>query len=738
MLGDKMPCYYVDGVTYGVPWFSESVKKVYFSINAEDNHWILADFHIRSDIRPVNDQKPSAEVHLTAQHNVLANEQQHTNQSEPSYDTYLLEKIDSNTTPDSTNMCHRRGEIDQDVEQDQINELKAQLQAKNLTINNLKKQIKNMHEKSNEAKVKHDIDIIETINIELEHEVAKLRKENETLKMHYKDLYDSIKVMKTKTIEQTTSLIAKNDEFKAQLQEKGFTIAALKNKLRKLTGNNVNIKFAKPSILGKPVLQPLRNQSVIRQLTAFRSERPKFSKPRWKPTGRIFKTAGLRWIPTGKIFTECTTKVDSDPPNGSNEDITNPYECDQTLNVSAGLVPQPPSLTPNLPPTKNDWDTVFYPLFDEYFNPPPRVVSLVSAAVAASRAVDPAGSLSSTTIDQDVPLSSDSCSDETTLQGFIPSNLHHLKQSFGTLTMLTKNYPLENVIGDPSRLLPYYCHNLELTNDGTVTHIETDDEDRFKMVFISFGVVVTHLKGRYEGTNLLTVRMDGNNQIIPIATGVSQAGVERWSRAYCPRDRYNYMTSNSAESINSLTRDVRIVSITNLIEWYKKLVQGWYCERQEKYKDGPLDELSDWAKAKIRKRMQKSLNWVFVGIEVGKVYEVDDRRRIQTVKLCNGTCTCRKWKVLLLPCGHVLAICRVIGLTNCNRFAKGWFKRIGLKDQRAQNILDLKVRNRLQSDVEGSGRMVTTDKGIGKAFHTQKKGRILEEAHSKQMTTYRN
>ncbi|GKC97027.1 transposase, MuDR, MULE transposase domain protein [Tanacetum coccineum] len=158
-----------------------------------------------------------------------------------------------------------------------------------------------------------------------------------------------------------------------------------------------------------------------------------------------------------------------------------------------------------------------------------------------------------------------------------------------------------------------------------------------------------------------------------------EAGVERWSRAYCPRDRYNYMTSNSAESINSLTRDVRKVPITNLMEWYRKLVQGWYCERREKYKDGSLDDLSDWAKAKIRKRMQKSLNWVVVGIAVGRVYEVDDRRRIQTVELCNGTCTCRKWQVSGLPCGHVLAICRVIGLTDCHRLAKGWFMRIALK-----------------------------------------------------------
>ncbi|GJX64728.1 hypothetical protein Tco_0299071 [Tanacetum coccineum] len=57
---------------------------------------------------------------------------------------------------------------------------------------------------------------------------------------------------------------------------------------------------------------------------------------RWKPTGKIFRTVGLRWVPTGKIFTPSTTKVDSEPPNGSNADITNQYESAQTLDVSAG------------------------------------------------------------------------------------------------------------------------------------------------------------------------------------------------------------------------------------------------------------------------------------------------------------------------------------------------------------------------------------------------------------------
>ncbi|GKA82291.1 hypothetical protein Tco_0789039 [Tanacetum coccineum] len=45
----------------------------------------------------------------------------------------------------------------------------------------------------------------------------------------------------------------------------------------------------------------------------------------------------LRWVPTRKIFTSSTTKVDSEPTNGSNDDITNQNECEQTLDVSAEL-----------------------------------------------------------------------------------------------------------------------------------------------------------------------------------------------------------------------------------------------------------------------------------------------------------------------------------------------------------------------------------------------------------------
>lgn len=61
------------------------------------------------------------------------------------------------------------------------------------------------------------------------------------------------------------------------------------------------------------------------------------------------------------------------------------------------------------------------------------------------------------------------------------------------------------------------------------------------------------------------------------------AGITNWSRAHCTGHRYNYMTSNSAESVNSLTKDVRRVPISMLMEYYRGLLQRWFCEKRQKY-----------------------------------------------------------------------------------------------------------------------------------------------------------
>ncbi|GKE05445.1 hypothetical protein Tco_1397463, partial [Tanacetum coccineum] len=119
------------------------------------------------------------------------------------------------------------------------------------------------YSKLNKCKnAKKDIDAIETINIELEHSVAKLLSENENLrneqehlKSIYKDQFDSIRKIWVQSKEHCDSLIAQinanfleNSDLNAQLQEKVFAITSLKNEIRKLKGKNVvNTVVSKPN-----------------------------------------------------------------------------------------------------------------------------------------------------------------------------------------------------------------------------------------------------------------------------------------------------------------------------------------------------------------------------------------------------------------------------------------------------------------------------------------------------------
>ncbi|GKE97710.1 hypothetical protein Tco_0021061 [Tanacetum coccineum] len=66
--------------------------------------------------------------------------------------------------------------------------------------------------------------------------------------------------------------------------------------------------------------------------------------------------------------------------------------------ISSGLVQNIPSSTPYVPPTKNDWEILFQPMFDGYLNPPPCVDLQVHAVIAPEPVVS-TGSPSSTTID---------------------------------------------------------------------------------------------------------------------------------------------------------------------------------------------------------------------------------------------------------------------------------------------------------------------------------------------------
>nr|GEV77157.1 hypothetical protein [Tanacetum cinerariifolium] len=104
-----------------------------------------------------------------------------------------------------------------------------------------------------------------------------------------------------------------------------------------------------------------------------------------------------------------------------------------------------------------------------------------------------------------------------------------------------KCYALKLLRGTPEESfaeLPLYCHNLKVKNPRTITHIETDDQDKFEICFLAVGAAIhtfvshirpmiiidgAHLKGEFFGTMYLAVAMDGNNQILPLAYEVGKS-----------------------------------------------------------------------------------------------------------------------------------------------------------------------------------------------------------------------
>nr|GEU34406.1 Gag-Pol polyprotein [Tanacetum cinerariifolium] len=99
------------------------------------------------------------------------------------------------------------------------------------------------------------------------------------------------------------------------------------------------------------------------------------------------------------------------------------------VTISSGLVQKSSSSTPYVPPSRNDWNLLFQPMFDELLNPPPSVDHQAPEVIALIVDVippvhdDSTGSPSSTTIDQDAPSASKSHTTAETQSIVIPQDV---------------------------------------------------------------------------------------------------------------------------------------------------------------------------------------------------------------------------------------------------------------------------------------------------------------------------
>ncbi|KAH6771050.1 hypothetical protein C2S52_015853 [Perilla frutescens var. hirtella] len=316
-----------------------------------------------------------------------------------------------------------------------------------------------------------------------------------------------------------------------------------------------------------------------------------------------------------------------------------------------------------------------------------------------------------------------------------------------SFALRSRNIAIEMIYGDYDKSyvqLPAFLHMVQLRNPGTLYEFFTTSENQFQYMFLALGpcirafqegsrpVVVidgTHLKGRNKRILFVAVTKDGNEQILPIAIGLSpienddswkwflsrlditlgesedllivsdqhqsiknavaavfprtahglcyyhlqnkiakcgahviamfkeaayayrtdvfqrhmsalelvstpayqklcRIGPEHWSISQCPARRFNFMTSNVAESLNARLLWARRLPICSMLEVFRPIVEEWFVER---------------------KAAAQSWDHVLTPEAVNKLSKN------------HRTCDCREFELDLIPCSHAAAAIRFSG-----------------------------------------------------------------------------
>ncbi|KAA0062480.1 MuDRA-like transposase [Cucumis melo var. makuwa] len=257
----------------------------------------------------------------------------------------------------------------------------------------------------------------------------------------------------------------------------------------------------------------------------------------------------------------------------------------------------------------------------------------------------------------------------------------------------------EQVRGSPEEsynFLRRYGEALKFTNPGFLNFI--------RPVIVMDG---TFLKNKYRGQLIVAVCLNGNNQIYHLAFGVvdretddsiqwfleklkgairevpnldfvtdrktcfskeawrhllafpngsekylNDVGIARWSRVHCPGRRYNMMTTNIAESMNSILKEPRDLSIASFLENVRALLQRWFSERREE-DIKVTSTLTKWEELVIQKKQEGALTMKVNPIDCYQ-FHVKDLDKEEVVNLQTKECTCKEFQAEQLPCSHAI------------------------------------------------------------------------------------
>lgn len=185
---------------------------------------------------------------------------------------------------------------------------------------------------------------------------------------------------------------------------------------------------------------------------------------------------------------------------------------------------------------------------------------------------------------------------------------------------------------------------------------------------------------------------------------LQNVGFHKWSRAHFPGRRYNIMTTNIAESINKVLKYARRLPITIMAEFIRATMQKWFTERVHIARE-QVSFLTHWADVKVGNRIKKSGSFVVLPVD-NFIFQVRDGGKDGLVNLHDRTCSCKKWQLSQLPCSHVAAVSRHLGLNDCLNWCNAFFTKDTLIEVYSEPIYPVPPDTEWESVVDVAPRVV--------------------------------
>ncbi|CAN7007975.1 unnamed protein product [Brassica oleracea var. botrytis] len=143
-----------------------------------------------------------------------------------------------------------------------------------------------------------------------------------------------------------------------------------------------------------------------------------------------------------------------------------------------------------------------------------------------------------------------------------------------------------------------------------------------------------------------------------LAKYMEDSDFRKWARCFAPANRYNIMTTNIAESLNSMLKLPRELPLISLLETIRLTLTTWFFERRE---------AAAKHKHLVTPKVVQKLVSRFGAAMVLNVYQVDqnefevkDETMKYVVDLEKRHCTCNVFNIDKIPCINAIAAAKYI------------------------------------------------------------------------------